>query len=47
LLIGGDGRYYNDVAIQTIIQDGIANGVALLLDRPERTLVHLASGHYP
>lgn len=27
LLIGGDGRYYNDVAIQTIIQMGIANGV--------------------
>mmetsp|Transcript_16909 Transcript_16909/g.25380 ORF Transcript_16909/g.25380 Transcript_16909/m.25380 type:complete len:1059 (+) Transcript_16909:81-3257(+) len=27
LLIGGDGRYYNDVAIQTIIKMGIANGV--------------------
>ena len=27
LLIGGDGRYYNDVAIQTIIQMGVANGV--------------------
>ncbi|KAL7539659.1 hypothetical protein ACHAXR_009487 [Thalassiosira sp. AJA248-18] len=27
LLIGGDGRYYNDVAIQTIIKMGVANGV--------------------
>jgi phosphoglucomutase len=27
LVIGGDGRYYNDVAIQTIIKMGIANGV--------------------
>mmetsp|Transcript_45712 Transcript_45712/g.67977 ORF Transcript_45712/g.67977 Transcript_45712/m.67977 type:complete len:1058 (-) Transcript_45712:797-3970(-) len=27
LLIGGDGRYYNDVAIQTIVQMGVANGV--------------------
>lgn len=27
LLIGGDGRYYNDTAIQTIIKMGIANGV--------------------
>jgi len=27
LVIGGDGRYYNDVAIQTIIEMGIANGV--------------------
>eukprot|EP00554_Chaetoceros_debilis_P005563 CAMPEP_0194072476 /NCGR_PEP_ID=MMETSP0149-20130528/221_1 /TAXON_ID=122233 /ORGANISM="Chaetoceros debilis, Strain MM31A-1" /LENGTH=1057 /DNA_ID=CAMNT_0038752367 /DNA_START=46 /DNA_END=3219 /DNA_ORIENTATION=+ len=27
LLIGGDGRYYNDVAIQTIVKMGIANGV--------------------
>ena len=27
LLIGGDGRYYNDTAIQTIVKMGIANGV--------------------
>lgn len=27
LLIGGDGRYYNDTAIQTIIRMGVANGV--------------------
>lgn len=27
LLVGGDGRYYNDRAIQTIIQMGVANGV--------------------
>ena len=27
LLIGGDGRYYNPEAIQTIIQMGVANGV--------------------
>lgn len=27
LVIGGDGRYYNDVAIQVIIKMGIANGV--------------------
>jgi len=27
LIIGGDGRYYNDEAIQTIIKMGIANGV--------------------
>ncbi|CAB9504174.1 Phosphoglucomutase-like protein 5 [Seminavis robusta] len=27
LLIGGDGRYFNDIAIQTIIKMGIANGV--------------------
>ena len=27
LVIGGDGRYYNDVATQTIIKMGIANGV--------------------
>jgi len=27
LLIGGDGRYYNDIAIQLIIKMGIANGV--------------------
>ena len=27
LVIGGDGRYFNDVAIQTIIKMGIANGV--------------------
>jgi phosphoglucomutase len=27
LVIGGDGRYYNDTAIQTIIKMGIANGV--------------------
>eukprot|EP00640_Fibrocapsa_japonica_P000745 CAMPEP_0113934004 /NCGR_PEP_ID=MMETSP1339-20121228/1341_1 /TAXON_ID=94617 /ORGANISM="Fibrocapsa japonica" /LENGTH=611 /DNA_ID=CAMNT_0000935605 /DNA_START=72 /DNA_END=1907 /DNA_ORIENTATION=+ /assembly_acc=CAM_ASM_000762 len=27
LLVGGDGRYYNDVAIQTIIQIAAANGV--------------------
>jgi len=27
LVIGGDGRYFNDKAIQTIIQMGVANGV--------------------
>lgn len=27
LLVGGDGRYYNDRAIQTIVQMGVANGV--------------------
>lgn len=27
LVVGGDGRYYNDIAIQTIIKMGIANGV--------------------
>jgi len=27
LMVGGDGRYYNDVAIQTIIKMGVANGV--------------------
>lgn len=27
LLIGGDGRYYNDVAIQTIVKMGVAAGV--------------------
>eukprot|EP00550_Attheya_septentrionalis_P006652 CAMPEP_0198294146 /NCGR_PEP_ID=MMETSP1449-20131203/21071_1 /TAXON_ID=420275 /ORGANISM="Attheya septentrionalis, Strain CCMP2084" /LENGTH=1060 /DNA_ID=CAMNT_0043994017 /DNA_START=92 /DNA_END=3274 /DNA_ORIENTATION=+ len=27
LVIGGDGRYFNDVAIQTIIKMGVANGV--------------------
>lgn len=27
LIIGGDGRYFNDVAIQTIIKMGISNGV--------------------
>ena len=27
LLIGGDGRYFNDTAIQTIIKMGVANGV--------------------
>lgn len=27
LLIGGDGRYYNDKAIQTIINMGVANGI--------------------
>lgn len=27
LLIGGDGRYYNDIAIQTIVKMGVANGV--------------------
>jgi len=27
LLVGGDGRYYNDKAIQTIIKMGVANGV--------------------
>jgi len=27
LLIGGDGRYFNDEAIQTIIKIGVANGV--------------------
>jgi len=27
LVVGGDGRYYNDVAIQTIVKMGIANGV--------------------
>jgi phosphoglucomutase len=27
LLIGGDGRYYNDVAIQTITKMAVANGV--------------------
>ena len=27
LVIGGDGRYYNDKAIQTIIKMGVANGV--------------------
>lgn len=27
LVVGGDGRYYNDVAIQTIVKMGVANGV--------------------
>jgi phosphoglucomutase len=27
LMVGGDGRYYNDIAIQTIIKMGVANGV--------------------
>jgi len=27
LVVGGDGRYYNDTAIQTIIKMGVANGV--------------------
>lgn len=27
LVIGGDGRYFNDIAIQTIIKMGVANGV--------------------
>lgn len=27
LIIGGDGRYFNDVAIQTIVKMGVANGV--------------------
>jgi len=27
LVVGGDGRYYNDEAIQTIIKMGVANGV--------------------
>eukprot|EP00957_Ditylum_brightwellii_P142795 10880126-Ditylum_brightwellii.AAC.1 len=27
LVIGGDGRYFNDTAIQTIIKMGVANGV--------------------
>ena len=27
LIVGGDGRYFNDTAIQTIIQMGVANGV--------------------
>jgi len=27
LVVGGDGRYYNDKAIQTIIKMGVANGV--------------------
>lgn len=27
LLVGGDGRYFNDEAIQTIIKMGVANGV--------------------
>ena len=34
LLIGGDGRYFNNEAIQTIIQMAVANGVKrILLDR--------------
>lgn len=31
LVLGGDGRYYNDVAIQTIIRMSAANGVGRLL----------------
>jgi len=27
LMVGGDGRYYNDKAIQTIIKMGVANGI--------------------
>ena len=31
LVIGGDGRYYNDTAIQTILKMAAANGVARCL----------------
>merc|ERR1712137_331133 len=31
LVVGGDGRYWNDVAIQTIIKMAAANGVKKLL----------------
>src|SRR3984885_5124640 len=31
LVLGGDGRFYNDVAIQTIIRMAAANGVGRLL----------------
>ena len=31
LVVGGDGRYWNDVAIQTIIKMAAANGVQKLL----------------
>ena len=30
-MLGGDGRYYNDVAIQTILRMAAANGVATVL----------------
>ncbi len=28
IIVGGDGRYYNDVAIQTIIKMAVANGIS-------------------
>ena len=31
LLVGGDGRYYNDVAIQTIVKMAVANGVKRII----------------
>lgn len=31
LVVGGDGRYWNDVAIQVIIKMAAANGVKKLL----------------
>jgi phosphoglucomutase len=31
LILGGDGRYYNDVAIQTILRIAAANGVAKVM----------------
>jgi len=30
-VLGGDGRYHNDVAIQTILQMAAANGVGKVL----------------
>ena len=31
LVVGGDGRYYNDVAVQTIVKMAAANGVARVI----------------
>ncbi len=31
LIIGGDGRYYNDIAIQTILRMAVANGVSQIM----------------
>lgn len=39
-LVGGDGRFYNDVAIQKIIKMAAANGVKKAGYRPKRFYFH-------